>query len=109
MAANATIERPQNRRQEPVQKGKTNGQANRPFAVIRRGLLKAVIWQNQTTNGPMFSTQLVRSYRDGEEWKDSHSLNRDDLLHAAKLLNDADTLVHREEETRRNESEQRAS
>lgn len=109
MAANATNTRPPAKRQQPGQTGGKNGQANRPFTVIRRGLLKAVIWQNQTTNGPMFSTQLVRSYRDGEEWKDSHSLNRDDLLHAAKLLNDADTVVHREEERRRQQSEQKAA
>ncbi len=80
-----------------------NGQtSNRPFHVTRRGLLKAVIWENQTANGStMFSTQLVRVYKDGDNWKETHSLNREDLLHAAKLLDAADTVIHREEEARR--------
>jgi hypothetical protein len=108
MAANATRGSSE-QRQQPTQRGKTNGQANRPFKVIRRGLLKAVIWQNQTANGPMFSTQLVRAFRDGEDWKESHSLNRDDLLQAAKLLDEADDVIHREEESRRQQSERKAA
>src|SRR5688572_19603053 len=108
MAANATRERSE-QRQQPTPRGNTNGQANRPFKVIRSGLLKAVIWQNQTANGPMFSTQLVRAYRDGEAWKESNSLNRDDLLHAAKLLDEADDVIHREGESRRQKGERKAA
>jgi hypothetical protein len=99
MAAIATKARPQ-QQQQPQQRG-NNGQANRPFHVIRRGLLKAVIWENPTANGSMFCTQLVRVYRDGEDWKETHSLNREDLLHGAKLLDAADTIIRREDETRR--------
>src|SRR5437868_6384325 len=105
MAGNATRERTDSRQQQRSEPSKNNGQTNRPFKVIRRGLLKAVIWENQTANGPMFSTQLVRAFRDGEDWKESHSLNRDDLLHAAKLLNEADDVIHREEESRRQQSD----
>ncbi len=88
-------------KQRPPQQQRSNGQANKPFYVVRRGLLKVVVWENQTTNGSMFSTQVVRSYRDGEDWKETHSLNREDLLHASKMLDQVDTVIHREEEKRR--------
>src|SRR5271156_2090755 len=104
MATATKTRSPQNRsgkgseEQQQERNGGTNGQTNRPFHVIRRGLLKAVIWENQTANGSMFSTQLVRVYKDGDDWKETHSFNREDLLHAAKLLDAADSIIHREEE-----------
>lgn len=95
---------------QPQQQQRTNsGQTNRPFQVIRRGLLKAVVWENPTANGAMFSTQLVRVYKDGDDWKETHSLNREDLLHAAKLLDAADTIIHREEEKRREQADRKAA
>jgi len=102
----AAATKPQPRQQDrsrPPQ-GQPNG--NRPFHVIRRGLLKVVIWENQTTNGSMFSTQLIRVYKDGEDWKETFSLNREDLLHAAKMLDAADSIIHRTEEERRDQKDQ---
>lgn len=98
--ANATKARPQQ------QQRAKSGQSNRPFYVVRRGLLKVVVWENPTATGTMFSTQLIRVYKDGEEWKESHSLNREDLLHAAKMLDQVDTMIHREEEKRRDNQQQ---
>jgi hypothetical protein len=104
MATTATKTRTQPAGEQRPQ-GSSNGQTNRPFEVIRRGLLKAVIWENQTVNGSMFSTQLIRVYKDGEDWKETHSFNREDLLHAAKLLDSADTIIHRVEEERRRQQQ----
>src|SRR4051794_2607498 len=90
-----TQTRPQS--QPPRQNGNTNGQKKGPFAELKRFPLKVVIWENETVNGPMFSSQLVRVYRDdGNQWHETHSLNADDLLGAAKLLNEADTLIQGE-------------
>ena len=105
MAVTATKPRPQQQDRSRQQQGQTNGHG--PFHVIRRGLLKVVIWQNQTTNGSMFSTQLIRVYKDGDDWKETHSLNREDLLHAAKMLDAADSIIHREEEKRREQQNQK--
>lgn len=82
--------------------------ANRPFKELRSSSLKAVIWCNDTANGRMFNTQLVRVYRDDkDEWHETTSLGRDDLLLAAKLLDQAHTLIMREEEEdRRRQREQ---
>ena len=108
MATTATKTRTPANGEQRQQQGTSNGQTNRPFQVIRRGLLKAVIWENQTANGAMFSTQLVRVYKDGDDWKETHSFNREDLLHAAKLLDAADTSIHREEEERRRQQQDSA-
>jgi len=98
--ATATTRRPPQQQQR--QGSNSNGQANRPFHVIRgRGGLKVVIWENNTQNGPMFSIQLLRVYKDGENWHETGSVNRDDLLTASKLLDQADTVIQREEEKRR--------
>ena len=51
-----------------------------PVHSIRHRRLKAAIWRNETATGPMFNVTLVRSYREGEEWHDSHSLGFDDLM-----------------------------
>src|SRR5580700_124027 len=108
MATTATKTRPPQQGEQRQQQGASNGQTNRPFQVIRRGLLKAVIWENQTANGSMFCTQLIRVYKDGDDWKETHSLNREDLLHGAKLLDSADSIIHREEEDRRRQQQDTA-
>jgi hypothetical protein len=92
----------QQQQQQPAKNANGNGKANRPFSELKRFPLKAVIWENQTANGPMFSVQLARVYRDEQDqWHESHSLNADDLLGAAKLLNEADTLIQDELSERR--------
>ena len=93
--------------QQPQQRQNENGngQPKRPFSELKRFPLKAVIWENQTTNGPMFSVQLVRVYRDDQDkWQETHSLNADDLLAAGKLLNESDSVIQQELAERRQQS-----
>lgn len=51
----------------------------------------------------MVHGQVSRSYRDSDDhWQRSDSLSRDDLLNAAKALNEAHTwITAREQEQRR--------
>lgn len=50
----------------------------------------------------MFNTLIVRVYRDDKgEWHESNSFNRDDLLLAGKLLDQAHTVIQREEQSER--------
>lgn len=69
---------------------------NKPVHVVRYGAIKAAIWCNQTANGPMHNVTLTRSYKDGEEWKESTSFGTDDLLAAAKALSEAHTWIFTE-------------
>ena len=79
---------------------------NRPWAELKSGALKAVIWENQgDQNRAFFSTSLVRLYQDAEKrWKESHSLGRDELLRAANLLTRAFEQIEAEERRRREAS-----
>ncbi|MCG8408652.1 MAG: hypothetical protein MI923_25900 [Phycisphaerales bacterium] len=71
-----------------------NNEKKPPVHTIRYGRIKAAIWRNETENGIMFNVTVTRTYRDdGEELQDSHSFGRDDLLTAAKALNEAHTWI----------------
>ena len=60
---------------------------HKPAHEIRLGRIRAAIWANDTGHdGPSFSVTMSRLYKDGEVWKDSSSLYRDDLPVAAKIL-----------------------
>jgi hypothetical protein len=71
------------------------GQTAEPAYSRRHRRLQIAVWQNDSPKGTFFNTSLQRSYKDGDDWKKSQaSLNRDDLLAAAKLLNWAHSAVN---------------
>jgi len=55
-------------------------ESNKPVHDIRLNGVRASIWKNDTEKGPRFNTTFEHYYREGEEWKSSHSFGRDDLL-----------------------------
>ncbi len=65
----------------------------RPVHEIRMGLIKAAIWGNTTEEGIRHNVTFERRYRDGEEWKSTHSYGRDDLLTLAKVADEAHTWI----------------
>ncbi len=71
----------------------------KPVRTIRSGCVSAAIWERDGTNGKFFSVTVQRSYKpaDSEEWKYTDSFGRDDLLLAAKLLDQAHTFIMRKE------------
>ena len=71
-----------------------NENSNRPIHEIRYGNVKVVIWRNATANGHMYNATVARLYKDGDEWKESHSFGQDDLLVLAKALHDAFDCIH---------------
>lgn len=64
-----------------------------PAHAIRFGRIHAAIWANQTESGKRFNVTLNRRYKDGDDWKDSQSFGRDDLLLVAKVLDMAHTWI----------------
>ncbi len=64
---------------------------SKPVHRIRADSLELAIWRNQGEKGPWFSVTASRSYKQGEEWKQSDSFGYDDLLVLAKLLDMAHT------------------
>jgi hypothetical protein len=58
---------------------------DKPVHEVRLGAIKATVWKNDTGNGVRFNTTFTRLYRDGNEWKNTSSFGRDDLLAVAKV------------------------
>jgi hypothetical protein len=56
---------------------KSNAQ---PVHKIRHGAVSASIWCQETEKGPMFNVTFQRAYKGGEEWKNSTSFGRNNLL-----------------------------
>jgi hypothetical protein len=67
---------------------------SKPAHKIRIGVLQVTIWRNQSEKGTWYSVIPARSYKQGDEtWKETDSLNADDLLPMAKLLDQAHTWI----------------
>ena len=65
--------------------------SNKPVHEIRRGRIKAAIWENETANGTRHNVTFIRLWKDDAgNWQDSPSFGRDDLL----LLGKVADLVH---------------
>ena len=65
----------------------------RPVHEVRLGRIRAAVWENDTKNGTRHNVTLSRLYRDGDDWKDSTSFGRDDLLLLAKVADQAHSWI----------------
>lgn len=74
---------------------------NRPASEIRIGSIKATIWANDVADEKYekrekrYSVKLCRLYKekDSDEWRTTDSLGKEDLLVAAKVLDQAHTWI----------------
>ena len=69
-----------------------------PVHKIRFGRRKAAIWKNETDNGTFYNVTFQRSYKNGENWKDTESFGRDDLLVVAKLADEAHSWIYQQQQ-----------
>jgi hypothetical protein len=63
-----------------------------PAAKFRLGYVTATVWKN----GDFYSTVLSRSYKDGEDWKDTDQLSSGDLMNAVRVLQRAEDYISRQ-------------
>lgn len=56
--------------------------ANQPAAKFRIGYVTATIWKNEN----FFNCVLSKSYKDGDEWKETDQLGHGDILNAVQVL-----------------------
>ena len=61
----------------------------KPALEIRRGLIKARIWQRKSKIGTRYSLSVVRLYRNGDHWKESTRLGCDDIPQVRLVLDEA--------------------
>jgi hypothetical protein len=64
----------------------------KPAAEFHLGYVKATVWKN----GDFYSTVLSRSYKDGEDWKDTDQLSSGDLMNAVRVLQRAEDYISRQ-------------
>ena len=69
---------------------------NKPIHELRWGRIRAAIWENDTQNGTRHNVTLSRLYKDGDQWKDSTSFGRDDLLVVAKVAEAACDWIYQQ-------------
>jgi hypothetical protein len=61
--------------------------------VLRYGTIKFCISQNSATNGNRYSVTIARLLKNEGRWTESIRFGREDLLAAAKLLDQARTWI----------------
>ena len=66
-----------------------------PVKTLKSGRIQAAIWENHSDPGPFYNVTVSRSYKDkdNDEWKNSDSFGRDDLLVVSQLLGQAYTFI----------------
>src|SRR5438552_6475659 len=75
-------------------KGPAGKSGKRPVHEVRNRNIRATIWKNETTKGPMYNVTVSRSYRDDKgEWHQSDSFGFSDLMNLAKALYDAHSAI----------------
>ena len=77
---------------------------NKPVQVYRARGVKISVFENRAGDNVFYKTAIQRIYREGEEWKTTTSLSRDDLPIAQHLLQKAWEFIL-ETEARRNKPE----
>lgn len=71
---------------------------DRPVHEVRLGRVRGSIWRNESDTGPWYSVKLTRLYKTDDGWKASPGLNRDDLLPAAKVCEEAALWIFRQQQ-----------
>ena len=66
---------------------------NQPAFTDRRGRLRLAVWANQTDKGVRFSSEITRTWKDGDEFRSTTRLDEQDLLAAARLAQLADDWI----------------
>ena len=77
-----------------------------PAHEIRLGLIKGNVWANSSKHGMNYTVNVVRLYKNGNEWKESTRFHRDDLLLVAKIMDQAHSWIYRTQQ--QNQSSEQA-
>jgi hypothetical protein len=67
--------------------------ARKPHHEIRRGLIVVRIWCRNSKSGERYALAVVRLFRNGDQWKESSRLSRDDIPLVRLALDEAHTWM----------------
>ena len=65
----------------------------KPISEVRIGRVKAAIWPNGTDGRTRHNVTFSRLYKDGDQWKNTQSFGRNDLLLLAKVADQAHSRI----------------
>ena len=66
----------------------------RPVDQVKFGSIVAAIWENETSAGKRYNVTFSRLYKDTDNnWQNTESFGRDDLLTLAKVANEAHSRI----------------
>ncbi|MEZ6063690.1 MAG: hypothetical protein R3C19_25355 [Planctomycetaceae bacterium] len=68
-------------------------QPNQPVAEFRMGLVKAVVWRNETSAGPRHNVTFARLYQQEGHWNETASFGRDDLPLVQRVAEQAHSFI----------------
>lgn len=67
----------------------------KPIHEIRLGKVRAAVWENGTDGDHVrYSVTFSKLYKDGEQWRDTSSFGRQELLLLGKVADLAHTFLH---------------
>lgn len=66
---------------------------NSPVKKFRIGFVTASVFKNDGPNGSFYTVQLQRTYKDGDELKNTNGLSHGDLLNASRVLTRAEAWI----------------
>ena len=73
---------------------KQENTASKPNHKIKIGSIQATVWKNDTQDGrQLYSVQINRVYKDGDDFKSSDSFSHKDLLNVAKVAERAEAYI----------------
>jgi len=73
----------------------------KPAHKIRSGSITVTIWKNEGDKRAFYSVTPSRSYKQGNEWKETDSYGDEDLMTLAKLLDLAHTWIVNQQSERK--------
>ena len=92
-------------KEPPVQERHDPNVSRTPDYKVQYGRVQAAVWKREIDERTSFSVSLTRSYRDKQDqWQRTTSLDEDDLLPAAKALDDAYAWIQEQRQHSREEA-----
>jgi len=85
-------------RQKNAEAHEPQTERRQPSAKFRMGRIAATVWENQGEKGSWYSTTILRSYKDGDDWKTTSSFGRDDLPLVEKVAAQAHAWIFRQQQ-----------
>lgn len=77
----------------------------KPVTTLRLGRIKAAVWENEADRKKFYNVTFARTYKDdAQNYHDTDSFGRDDLLVVAKLADQAHTFIFERQIGQKNEA-----